>query len=77
MTTTSFTQLHADPKRLFTQVIRTNHPLEVALDAHQSVVILSKSRYEQLLELNYLWSAGTLPRVLQQADETPTSSSTL
>lgn len=69
MTTTSFTHLRTDPERLFTQVVRTNHPLEVTLDAHQSVVVLSKSRYEQLLELNYLWLAGTLPHALQQAQQ--------
>ena len=66
MKTYPFTQLHTDPKRLFTQVIQTNHTLEVTIRPHQSVIILSKQRYEQLLELNYLWSAGTLAPTLSQ-----------
>jgi len=61
-----FAQLHSDPKRLFTQVIQTNHALEVTIHPHQSVIVLSKQRYEQLLELNYLWSAGTLAPILSQ-----------
>lgn len=66
MKTYPFTQLHTDPKRLFTQVIQTNHTLEVTIHPHQSVIILSKRRYEQLLELNYLWSAGSLSSILSQ-----------
>lgn len=67
MKMTPFTQLHAQPEFLFKRVIQTNHPLEVAISDQQSVVVLSKQRYEQLLELNYLWAAGSLPQVLQQA----------
>ena len=40
---------------------------EVTIHPHQSV-ILSKQRYEQLLELNYLWSAGTLAPILSQVN---------
>ncbi|KRL94402.1 hypothetical protein ACUIJQ_00485 [Levilactobacillus hammesii] len=70
MKMTPFTHLHAHPEFLLKRVIQTNHPLEVAISDQQSVVVLSKQRYEQLLELNYLWAAGSLPQALQQAQLT-------
>ncbi|WP_143462710.1 type II toxin-antitoxin system Phd/YefM family antitoxin [Levilactobacillus enshiensis] len=68
MKTYQLAKLHAHTKQLLHQVVTTQQAIEIKLPAQRSVVVMSKDRYAQLLELNYLWETGSLPAALQQLD---------